>query len=135
MDLSLASKVRSVTHGYRRLVNMVICMSLGSLEDGSKDTLLRYTLQTCCHVHCTKMRHDPVTNVMATVIPCRKAQAELVKQFHLEHDSHPHYRQQLYTMRQVCWWQSMAIDIRELASAGWETCAAREMCCVICVKL
>ena len=23
----------------------------------------------------------------------------------------------------------------ELASAGWETCAAREMCCVICVKL
>ena len=29
MDLSLASKVRSVTHGYRRLVNMVICMGLG----------------------------------------------------------------------------------------------------------
>ena len=38
------------------------------------------------------MRHDPVTNVMATVIPCPKAQAELVKQFHLEYDSHPHYR-------------------------------------------
>ena len=71
------------------------------------------------------MRHDPVTNVMATVIPTKAAREELVWSFHLEHDTHPHYRQQLFAMRQYCWWPGIAKDIREFEKrcecSAWKT--------------
>jgi hypothetical protein len=54
------------------------------------------------------LRLDPVSNRMATVVPTKDAQEELVRLFHHEYGSHPHYRQQVYTMRQIVVWRGMS---------------------------
>jgi len=36
------------------------------------------------------MHLDKVTNMMATVIPTKSAQEQLVRTFHLQYDNHPH---------------------------------------------
>ena len=54
-----------------------------------------------------------------------QAQRLCYEVLHLEHDTHPHYRQQLFAMRQYCWWPGIAKDIREFEKrcecSAWKT--------------
>ena len=50
---------------------------------------------------------------MATVVPTKDAQEELVRLLHHEYGSHPHYRQQVYTMRQIVVWRGMAKMVKD----------------------
>ena len=59
------------------------------------------------------LRLDPVSNRMATVVPTKDTQEELVRLFHHEYGSHPHYRQQVYTMRQIVVWRGMAKMVKD----------------------
>lgn len=52
------------------------------------------------------MRLDPVTNKMAVVVSTPEARAELIRRFHLDFDRHPHWKQQVYMIRQLVFWRS-----------------------------
>eukprot|EP01044_Picomonas_judraskeda_P023862 COSAG03_NODE_6392_length_1066_cov_1.876939_1_plen_46_part_01 len=45
--------------------------------------------------------------------------------FHLEFDNHPHYRQQVYVMRQHCIWRGMAKAVKDFEQRcecnAWKT--------------
>ena len=55
------------------------------------------------------LKLDQPTNKMATVVPTKEAQEELVRRFHHDFESHPHHRRQVYMMRLLVRFETIEI--------------------------
>ena len=71
------------------------------------------------------LKLDQPTNKMATVVPTKEAQEELVRRFHHDFESHPHHRRQVYMMRQLVTWRTLNKDVKEFEKKcecnAWKT--------------